>query len=86
MNEKYVELIKALEKELHNKRIEYEELAEINPDHLPNDEVPRYVADYEVACAEWRRACLFLNTIRRSSFDAPTMMALLTGKDIAIHS
>lgn len=85
MNEKHAELIKALEKELHKKRINYEGLTEINPDELPIVEVPRYIAEYEAALAEWRRACLFLNTVRRSSFDAPTMMALLTGKDIALY-
>lgn len=86
MVEKHVELIKALERELHSKRLAYEELAEIDPNELPKEEVPRYLAEYEAALSEWRRGCLFLNTVRRSTFDAPTIMALLTGKEISLHA
>lgn len=86
MAEKHAELIKALERELHGKRLEYEQLAEIDPNELPIEEVPRYTAEYEAALAEWRRACLFLNTVRRSAFDAATMMALMTGREISLHA
>lgn len=82
MAEQHAELIKSLAKEAHSKRLIYENLAEINPAELPQEEVPRYRADFETAVAEWRRACIFLNSARQSMVDASTLIALLTAKDL----
>lgn len=82
MTEHYAQLISTLKNEAYAKRLNYESLAQVNPDELPAEEALRYTVEYNTALCEWRRACMFLNTAPRSMFDASTIIALLTAKDL----
>lgn len=70
MQKQYEELIVSLANDVHRKQLKYLELDRVKPEELPSEEFELFIAEHETAQAEWRRASIFLNSIKRSLLDS----------------